>query len=172
MNPTPQSSPPYNGQSVILSEPKNPSPQSSPPSQGGVSRSDEGVLPTQHSELSTQNFSPCVIPAQLVLSEVKGAGIQSSPKNSELESVQSAESVVSPIPAAQKAIDDFDFYPRWDSVVLDLVGYPSAKRRKMTKQEREEAADQVLVNLKDQKQFLLDYNLITAKTKNEPIFPC
>jgi hypothetical protein len=45
-------------------------------------------------------------------------------------------------------------------VVLNDVGYSEKARSKMTQAEREEAADRVLMDMKDPEQYLKDRNLI------------
>ena len=69
--------------------------------------------------------------------------------------------------------NNFEFYHRWSTTVLNDVGYSEKARKKMTQVEREEAADRVLLCMKDPKQYLLDRNLIfypNPKNQNEPIF--
>jgi hypothetical protein len=50
--------------------------------------------------------------------------------------------------------------PRWSTTVLNDVGYSEKARRMMTQAEREEAADRVLMDMKDPEQYLKDRNLI------------
>jgi hypothetical protein len=73
-------------------------------------------------------------------------------------------------PPASQTDNDFEFYPRWANTILNEVGYSEKARKKMTKVEREEAADRVLCDLEDPKQYLLDRDLIFyPKKQNEPI---
>ncbi len=125
-------------------------PQNEPISREGVLNSDipQASDSSTNSELRTTNFCQ-----NEPISEIEN-------RKSEMEN-----------PPTSPIGNDFEFYPRWANVVLNEVGYSEKARRKMTKVEREEAADRVLMDLKDPKQYLFDRALIfypNQKNQNEP----
>jgi hypothetical protein len=145
-----------------------PNPKSSPSFQGGVPRSGEGVL-----------SSPAEGDSINIQSAIGNLQFQNEP-NSETFSVGAGPCVcptneqpsASAINIQNKQLpedNNFELYPRWSTTVLNDVGYSEKARSKMTKVEREEAADRVLCSLKDPKQYLWDRNLIFFPQKqNEP----
>jgi len=116
-----------------------------------------------HSNPSPNEELKTILP--LCLSETSVAKLQNEP-------ISPINNPVDPVNPVKK---DFDapppLRPRWSTVVLNDVGYSEKARSKMTQAEREEAADRVLMDMKDPEQYLHDRNLIDYSNHEKQYIP-